>query len=221
MPVKVTYCHNCGKKLVPQAKFCGSCGAPKAVASGKLPKKVIIEKNSVNIISPRKIIILMIATFGLFSIYWSYKQWQIVKRTKGLNILPAARGYFEVIFSFSLFKHLAGISKTKSWNPEGLSIIFVVAAIVYNLSGWAPASSQITSSSQITDLAEVFAGILAWVVMTYVMVRVQRSMNEHWKQSSELVPVRLSGGVLAVYIIIGIFAWIGSFIPPDPTVPIQ
>jgi hypothetical protein len=46
-----------------------------------------------------------VLTFGLYQLYWLYKQWDRV-RDAGENLAPAARSLFGIIFCYSLFRRI-------------------------------------------------------------------------------------------------------------------
>ncbi|GGM77497.1 hypothetical protein OCF84_17105 [Shewanella xiamenensis] len=54
-------------------------------------------------VSLAKFVIMFFATFGLYQIYWFYKQWQALKEYYDLDAWPIARCIFTVFFTHSLF----------------------------------------------------------------------------------------------------------------------
>lgn len=55
-------------------------------------------------VSKPKLVVLSLVTFGLYEIYWFYKNWMLVKIRTGQNIRPFWRAVFSVFFCYSLFK---------------------------------------------------------------------------------------------------------------------
>ncbi len=53
-------------------------------------------------IAPWKFLVMSVATFGLYEMYWCYRCWQYVERMHSRNIWPIARGILCSIFFFEL-----------------------------------------------------------------------------------------------------------------------
>lgn len=53
-------------------------------------------------VSKRKFFILYLATVGLFVVYWSYRNWSLIKAQTGLKCRPVMRGLFLIFFLHSL-----------------------------------------------------------------------------------------------------------------------
>lgn len=54
-------------------------------------------------VSLTKLIIMFIATFGLYQVYWFYKQWQALKNYYDLDAWPIARSFFFLSFIHILY----------------------------------------------------------------------------------------------------------------------
>ena len=67
------------------------------------------------IISLNKFIILSIASFGLYEIWWIYKAWRFFQQKENLDILPAARAIFSIVFLISLFNKILSFAKEKGY----------------------------------------------------------------------------------------------------------
>ena len=57
-------------------------------------------------VSLRKLLVLLICTLGGYSIYWFYKNWQLVKSREHSSISPKDRAVFWFIFYYPLFCRL-------------------------------------------------------------------------------------------------------------------
>lgn len=49
-----------------------------------------------------KLIVMNVATLGIYSIYWQYKHWQIIKEREDSEILPLLRALFAPIYYYFL-----------------------------------------------------------------------------------------------------------------------
>jgi hypothetical protein len=82
--------------------------------------------------SPIKFIAMSLCTFGLYEVYWSYKNWRFIKDRDGLQIMPFWRAFFYPLWHYSLLTEL-----NKTLNSSVLSIGVVrggLAACVIGLS---------------------------------------------------------------------------------------
>ena len=67
------------------------------------------------IISVRQFIILSIATFGIYPLWWNYKAWIFFQQKDQLDIIPFMRTLFSIIFLYSLFTKIETYSSEKSY----------------------------------------------------------------------------------------------------------
>ncbi|MBT3619493.1 MAG: hypothetical protein HN523_03610 [Porticoccaceae bacterium] len=64
--------------------------------------------------SSLKLFIMSICTFGLYELYWCYKNWVHIKEKKKLEIMPFWRAFFAPLWLYSLMTHLQDeINETK------------------------------------------------------------------------------------------------------------
>ncbi len=62
------------------------------------------------IVAPSKLAVMSIATFGLYEIYWAYKNWQAIKEADDSNIMPFWRAVFAIFFAYRLFQRMGAKS---------------------------------------------------------------------------------------------------------------
>ncbi|WP_164503523.1 DUF3857 domain-containing transglutaminase family protein [Pleionea sediminis] len=84
-----------------------------------------------------KLLIMQFLTFGIFGIYWFYRNWNYVKQTNHHPIMPIARGIFHAFWYYPLYRHLyeASLSvmgrtklPSKYWGAV-LAFLFLIANI--------------------------------------------------------------------------------------------
>ena len=113
------YCSNCGAKLSKSAKFCPECGAKNISIEQGTPTKDTVAPAAaptpapssefqykppiLHTATPLKFFLLTIVTFGVYVGYWGWRNWEIVKRARDLNVSPTWRGIFIVFTAASLF----------------------------------------------------------------------------------------------------------------------
>jgi len=90
-------------------------------------------------VSKTKLIIMWFCTFGLYRIYWFYKNWSLVKERTGDDIQPASRSIFAVFFVYQLFqliKESAQLNNVAcSWSPGVLATGYILISLARALRG--------------------------------------------------------------------------------------
>lgn len=87
-------------------------------------------------VSMSKLLVLSGATFGLYTIYWMHRNWQLYRQRTGEPISPFLRSAFAVIFAYQLFKHIddqAEVWKTRRVAAGPLAIFWVATAFLSRL----------------------------------------------------------------------------------------
>mgnify|MGYP005989546817 CR=1 FL=1 len=103
------------------------------------PSPFTENKNTMNFytVSANKFVILFMATFGLYSIYWFYKHWAEYKESSGENIWPIPRAIFSIFFTHSLFGLFEMKYEQKNGEPPksttSIATLFVVVALGSNI----------------------------------------------------------------------------------------
>ena len=136
------YCKHCGKKNPENSKFCQHCGLEIGNESNT-DNAQHEEKHSSDrhigqeatpypyVISNWKLIIMCLATFGIYEIYWFYRQWKSFNAENKLKHGSFALwmlALFSPLTSYSLFKHVS--SDVKEVN-HGKGLEAGALAIVY------------------------------------------------------------------------------------------
>lgn len=57
-------------------------------------------------VSLTKLVVMSFCTFGLYEIYWFYKNWSLINQREDKNIMPVLRTFFAGIFCYSLFTRI-------------------------------------------------------------------------------------------------------------------
>ncbi|KUK66438.1 MAG: hypothetical protein XD85_0223 [Parcubacteria bacterium 34_609] len=121
-------CKHCDNKLANDAKFCNKCGKPVEVQGGSMIEYFAI--------SPKRLALFSILTFGIYEIYWFYKNWQAVKKFDGQNISPFWRAIFAIFFCHSLFKKVLESAKShayqNSYSPGWLATAYILLLLTGN-----------------------------------------------------------------------------------------
>jgi S1-C subfamily serine protease len=88
-------------------------------------------------VSPIKLIVMSLCTFGLYQFYWFYQNWKSIKHREKSGISPFWRAFFIYFFAYSLFKRVRNSSREmniKSSLLAGpLAILFFTLSISHKL----------------------------------------------------------------------------------------
>jgi hypothetical protein len=57
-------------------------------------------------VSLLKLIVMSICTFGIYELYWFYKNWKLIKDREGIDIAPFWRAFFAVFFCYQCFSRI-------------------------------------------------------------------------------------------------------------------
>ncbi len=114
-----------------------------------------------------RLILLSIASCGLYEAYWIYKNWSYIKKRDGLAIHPFWRGMFGIFFCHSLLKTIhedtdARVMEEPSFSPGGLATGWVILTILANIIGRAPGAGASIASFVIPSF------LLLAPVQTYI-----------------------------------------------------
>jgi hypothetical protein len=88
-------------------------------------------------VSVLKFALMSMCTFGLYHIYWAYKQWNRIGSQTGESMLVWARAIFLGIWNFSLFSRVHSAAELKGvaagWNYIVLATLVVLLGVTYRL----------------------------------------------------------------------------------------
>jgi hypothetical protein len=71
-------------------------------------------------VGPAKFLAMSICTFGLYEVYWSYKNWKFVKARDGSDLWPFARAFFYVFWHYSLLTRLKQSLNSAALQSDGV-----------------------------------------------------------------------------------------------------
>jgi predicted nucleic acid-binding Zn ribbon protein len=199
------HCSNCGKKVEETTKFCQNCGEQ----IGTQDNSIAVEYYAISL---KRLVLFSILTFGIYEIYWFYKNWQAVKKFQGEDIYPFWRAIFTVLFCYSLFKKVLESAKKHTYqdpySPGWLATAYIFLLLIGN------------SLSSVDSYGIGFNIIwLIVVVSTFIpLLPVQKAINfNNRKINSNLELKKDFSGSEVILIVIGVLwsllvLW-GTFLP--------
>lgn len=88
-------------------------------------------------VSSLKLIVMSVCTFGIYEVYWYYKNWSLIKEREKLNIAPFWRAFFAYFFCYALFKSIQATADSqkikKSIAPGPLATGWIVITLLWKL----------------------------------------------------------------------------------------
>jgi hypothetical protein len=92
-------------------------------------------------VSVSKVLILSIATFGIYHWVWFYRNWRYLRQVEGQKVLPVLRSIFGLIFCHSLFKKvqskvLEALPNQKPLSPTKLALSYIALTLAANAPGY-------------------------------------------------------------------------------------
>lgn len=130
-------------------------------------------------VSEGKLMTLYILSFGLYGVYWFYKNWKLQEKFIDKKIYPLWRAIFSIFFTHSLFKRIdlkaSDLPKQHKFNANGLATFFVFAIVMSNLLDRLFANTGAIIS--LPSNAVIIASLVLFFLSTYPLVRVQATVN--------------------------------------------
>ncbi len=151
-----------------------------------------------------KLAILYFATFGMYPIYWFYKNWKLREKAHGENVIPFLRAFFYVFFTHSLFKKVEETSIAKgvatAWGATTLATVFVLLSILSNILEVINRESEVIGAIDYTGM--IILVVLVWPL--YVVQGVVNKVNNDPKGK-----LNSSYSIYNyIFIVIGVLFWI-------------
>jgi len=130
-------------------------------------------------VSEGKLITLYVLSFGLYGVYWFYKNWKLQQPRMDKKISPVLRSVFSILFTHSLFriidKSAEHLEKKHKFNANGLATLFVAAIVVSNIIDYVPPGAG--GSVYITSNTVIITSIIIFLLSVWPLVKVQATVN--------------------------------------------
>jgi hypothetical protein len=88
-------------------------------------------------VSIAKLLVMTCCTFGLYEVYWFYKNWSLIKKRDSLTIRPFWRGVFSIFFCNACFADIHASAEKlglqKNFNAGGLAAGWILTTIAWRL----------------------------------------------------------------------------------------
>lgn len=126
------------------------------------------------VVSITKLVLLSVATVGIYSLYWFWRHWKLYKLHKKLDIWPVPRAIFAIFFAHSLNQEidyrLQRNGSPYDWSPGLWATLYVVSAVAARIINRLPDEVLAPNPAFGLSMLTVAAG-------TWAMVQTQRAAN--------------------------------------------
>jgi hypothetical protein len=130
-------------------------------------------------VSEGKLITLYILSFGLYGVYWFYKNWKLQQPKMDKKISPVLRAIFSIFFTHSLFNRINNsathLQKKHQFNANILATFFVGAVIVGNFLD--PVSMSVNMLQELPGNAIIIISLVIFLLSAYPLAVAQATVN--------------------------------------------
>lgn len=148
----LTTCPDCRRAISDAALACIYCGrpmAPRSVVAAAPPVAYTYDATTTAAeataalelpyfeVGLRKFVVMSIATWGMYDIYWAYHQWARIRAHTGESLSPFWRAFFANLWSFSLFKRVKADARSRGvhvgWDSAFQAASYLVLSLLWSL----------------------------------------------------------------------------------------
>jgi len=102
------------------------------------------------VVAVRKFVLLYVFTWGLYSVYWFYRNWNLYRRFHTVRLWPVPRSIFQIFFVHRLFEfidaRLGRAGKSTGWKARSQATAYVILMVAtYMVDRANPGTSMLIS----------------------------------------------------------------------------
>jgi len=193
--------------------------SPEAVSSSDQTEVVGTGENTPQYfpVSEGKLITLYILSFGLYGVYWFYKNWTLLQPRLDKKIFPVMRAIFSIFFTHSLFKLISqsaeNLDRKHKFNANLMATVFVAAVVISNILDRVPVNSGMPD--MLSDNTMIIISLIIFLLSTYPLAAVQATVNRlnndilgylNHRYSAWNYLLIITGGLLWLMLLLGLLA---------------
>ncbi|WP_460149461.1 hypothetical protein [Pseudomonas sp. S3_E10] len=151
------------------------------------------------VVAPRKLVLMVLLSQGMYSFYWLYKHWACYRQATGAKVLPLVRALFSVFFFYSLVmkisQKLALDGVSYRWWPRSLALGLIICAFLPYTYIWF-----------VTSLTTLKLSICLMILQVSLAAQVQGAVNQVEGDPNGKANIRLTWAN-GIWIMIGLGLW--------------
>jgi hypothetical protein len=116
-------------------------------------------------VATHKFIVLSVCSFGLYELYWWYRNWKCLKAASGEDLSPFWRTFFAPFWAYSLFRRIRALAAARGvdagYHPGVLATAYVVLSLLWRLPDpwWLLSLASIGALIPVQQTAERLNGV--------------------------------------------------------------
>jgi hypothetical protein len=111
------------------------------------------------ILTVSQFILLSLASFGMYNIWWIYKSWKFFQEKDILDIRPAVRTIFSIFYLHDLFKRILTFANEKGYDKGFEPAIYFIGYVFVNMLSKLPSPFWLVSSLGVIFLVPPFKAL--------------------------------------------------------------
>ena len=161
------------------------------------------------VVSTTKLAVMYLGSFGIYLLYWYYKQWELYKESQPFDspagkIWPAMRAIFSVLFTHALFSKVKAAQPdhpaVASWSPMRDATLVVLMLFVPMILSWTMPRPHSPLTLQLIGMALMFP-------IATVLCRVQKRINAVCGDETGAANRHITGANIA-WLVLGALFWL-------------
>jgi len=108
------------------------------------------------LISLNKFIILTIITLGLYGLWWNYKSWRFFQQKEQVDMLPAFRALFSILFLIPLLNRIQKFAHAEGYDESYSSVLLFIGFFIVQLLVYLPDPYWLISLLNVAFLVPAF-----------------------------------------------------------------
>lgn len=149
-------------------------------------------------VSVAKLATMSVCTFGLYQIYWFYKNWRLVKSHDQSRISPPWRSVFGLLFCYPLFRRVQSVAQQQSISMPSAALLFAAWTVATFLS-YSPPPYLLVSFGSVLFMLPIQRAA------NRINTQVAPQHDPNGRFGAFNIVIVLIGGLLALLSVIGAF----------------
>lgn len=150
-------------------------------------------------VSTLKLVSLSLCTFGLYELYWFYKNWQLERGRTDKHIRPFWRTFFVIFWCYSLFRGIVATNTSTGISRGGGAGLLATLYILSSISWKLPDPYWLVSFASVVPL------LVAPKMVDQINARMAPSAARNGRFSGLNVAALVVGGPLLILVVVTSF----------------